>query len=107
MTRERQAGSVRPRVSSPKGSSSSPTANAIEVSATGMPTVPNRATPAPTRNVIPAPAKRPTDVANANALPRQSVEYYSGSQMVYIAKFAPPTPSRKSTTKKGASASAR
>ena len=49
------------------------------MSATGVPMVWKCATPAPTRNVIPAPANRPTDVAKANALPRHSVEYCSGS----------------------------
>ena len=78
--------------------------NAIEVSATGVPMVWKCATPAPTRNVMPAPAKRPIDVANANALARHSVEDRSGSHSVYIAKFAPPTPRKNSTTKNGASA---
>jgi len=66
---------------------------------TGVPSVPKCCTPAPTRNVIPAPANRPTDVVKANALPRQSVEYCSGSHNVYIAKLAPPTPSAKRTGK--------
>ena len=48
---------------------------------------------------MPAPAKRPTEVANANALARQSVGYCSGSQSVYIAKFAPPMPRKNRTTK--------
>ena len=51
-----------------------PITNAIDVSATGVPIVWKRATPAPTRNVMPAPANRPTEVANAKALARQSVE---------------------------------
>ena len=67
--------------------------NAIAVSATGYPSVPHLAIPAPTRNVIPAPANRANDVANANALARHSVGYCSGNQIVYTAKFAPPNPS--------------
>jgi hypothetical protein len=97
-------GSARPRVSSPKGSSSNPITNAIEVIATGVPIVWKYWTPLPTRNVMPAPAKRPTEVANANALARQSVEYCSGSQSVYIAKFAPPTPRKNRQTMNGRSA---
>src|SRR5204863_8543600 len=52
----------------------------------------------------PAPAKRPTEVTNANALPRHSVEYCSGSQIVYTAKLAPPRPRRNRIAKNGLSA---
>src|SRR5436190_3631215 len=101
---ERQAGSVLPRVSSPKGRRSRPTKNAIEVSATGVPMVWKYVTPKPTRKVMPAPTNRPADVAKANALARQSVGYCSGSHSVYIAKLAPPRPRKNSTMKNGASA---
>jgi len=39
---------------------------------------------------------RLADVAKANALARHSVRYCSGSQSVYMAKFAPPLPRKNS-----------
>src|SRR5260370_33258642 len=48
--------------------------------------------PAPTRNVRPAPAKRPMLVVNAKALTRHSVGYCSGIQKEYTTKLAPPNP---------------
>ena len=54
----------------------------MEVSATGVPMVCMRATPAPTRKVMPAARKRPKEVAKAKALPRHSVRYCSGSHSV-------------------------
>src|SRR5208282_1228414 len=92
-------GSVCPFVSCPNGSTSSPTAKAMEVSATGMPIVWKCLTPAPTRNVKPAPKNLPTDVAKAKALPRHSVGYCSGSHNVYMAKLAPPSPRNHRATK--------
>ena len=56
---------------------------------------------------MPAPANRPTEVAKANALARQSVAYCSGSHNVYIAKLAPPTPSVKRTIMNGVRACGR
>src|SRR5262249_18191983 len=79
---EVHAGRSLPRVSTASGSIAIPMRNAIEVRATGVPIVCMRETPAPTRNVMPAAAKRPMDVANAKALPRHSVRYCSGSQSV-------------------------
>jgi len=76
------------------------------VSATGTPIVWKCDTPVPTRNVMPAPANRPTDVVNANALARHSVAYCSGSHSVYIAKFAPPMPRKNKQTKNHRSACA-
>ena len=64
--------------------------NATDVIATGIPIVPKYETPAPTRNVMPAPANRPTDVANANALARHSVEYCSGSHSETWRSWRPP-----------------
>ena len=95
----RQAGSVCPLVSWPKGNSSKPTTKASEVSATGVPMVWKCATPAPTKNVNPAPRNLPTEVAKANALPRHSVGYCSGNQSVYMAKLAPPRPRKNRHTK--------
>src|SRR5689334_3972120 len=100
------AGRHSPRVSVPKGTSSKPIAKAIDVSATGIPSEPYRCTPAPTRNVIPAPANRAREVENANALARHSVGYCSGSQIVYTAKFAPPNPRKKRQTKNHGNAAA-
>src|SRR5690348_4850790 len=105
-TRRFYAGRHSPRVSAPKGMSNKPIANAIEVNATGIPSEPYRWTPAPTRNVIPAPAKRAIEVENANALARHSVGYCSGSHSVYTAKFAPPNPRKKRQTKNHGNAAA-
>src|SRR3954471_16109611 len=77
-----QAGRGRPRVSVPRGRRARPTRKATEVRATGTPMVWKRATPAPTRKVIPAPANRPTEVAKAKAVARHSVGYCSGSHRV-------------------------
>src|SRR5271163_2422723 len=92
-------GKVCPRVSAPSGVSSRPMAKAIPVSATGVPTEPKWRTPAPTRKVIPAPAKRAKEVEKAKALARHSVGYCSGSQSVYTEKLAPPKPRKKRHTK--------
>src|SRR5215472_12017648 len=105
-TRRFYAGRHSPRVSAPKGTRSNPIAKAIEVSATGIPKEPYQCTPAPTRNVIPAPAKRANEVENANALARHSVGYCSGSQSVYTAKFAPPNPRKNRQAKNHGSAGA-
>ena len=48
---------------------------------------------------MPTPTNRPTELMNAIALARQSVGYCSGSHSVYIAKLAPPNPSRNMQTK--------
>ena len=60
--------------------------------------------PAPTRNTIATPTKRPTELVKPIALPRHSVVYCSGIQSVYSAKFAPPSPRTKISTKNGISA---
>ncbi len=53
---------------------------------------------------MPTPTNRPTELTNAIALARQSVVYCSGSQSVYIAKFAPPRPRKKMHTNSQGSA---
>lgn len=73
-------------------------AKAIAVIATGTPSEPKWRTPAPTRKVMPAPPKRANDVAKA--LARHSVGYCSGSQSVYTAKLAPPSPRKNRQTDK-------
>lgn len=93
------AGKCLPRVSAANGIRSSPSAKAIEVMATGVPSDPKWRTPAPTRKVIPAPPNRANEVENAKALARHSVGYCSGSQRVYTAKLAPPNPRKKRQTK--------
>src|SRR5207244_11071579 len=93
------AGKRRPRVSSLSGTRRSPITKARAVDATGIPIEPTWRTPAPTRNVIPAPQKRAKEVANAKALARHSVGYCSGSHSVYTEKLAPPKPRKNSHTK--------
>src|SRR5206468_2537550 len=97
-------GSGWPFVSSPKGSRTSPSRNAIDVSATGTPRVLKWPMPAPTRNTIAQPTKRPIELVNPIALPRHSVVYCSGIHSVYIAKFAPPRPRRNTIAKNVGSA---
>src|SRR5208283_4785754 len=92
-------GKVCPRVSAPKGVSTSPMAKAMPVSATGVPIDPKCRTPAPTRNVIPAPANRANEVEKAKALARHSVGYCSGNHSVNTEKFAPPSPRKNRQTK--------
>ena len=72
--------------------------------ATGIPSVLKCAMPAPTRNTIAHPTKRPIELVKPIALPRHSVVYCSGIQSVYIAKFAPPSPSRNTMAKNVGSA---
>ena len=74
-------------------------AKAMPVSATGVPSEPKWRTPAPTKNVIPAPMKRAKDVEKAKALARHSVGYCSGSHRVYTEKLAPPRPRKNRQTK--------
>src|SRR5207247_9724419 len=66
-------GSGLPFVSSPKGSRTSPSRNAIDVSATGTPRVLKWLMPPPTRNTSAQPTKRPIELVTPIALPRQSV----------------------------------
>src|ERR1700678_3570540 len=93
-----------PRVSAAKGIRSNPRAKATELIAPGVPRDPKGRTPAPTRKVIPAPPKRANDVEKAKALARHSVGYCSGSQRVYTAKLAPPSPRKNRQTKNHGSA---
>src|SRR5439155_7640443 len=104
LSARRQIGRGFPRVSPAKGKTSNPSRKAIDVHATGVPSEPKRAMAAPTRNTMPQPANRPTELVNPMALARHSVVYNSGIQSVYIAKFAPPTPSRNTIMKNNCSA---
>jgi hypothetical protein len=75
----RHAGNDLPRVSSVNGSEHQPEYEATAVTATGTPRLPYDRMPAPTRNTMATPTKRPTELMNAIALARQSVGYCSGS----------------------------
>src|ERR1019366_238675 len=91
------SGKVSPRVSDANGIINRPTTNAIEVMATGVPSVPIAATAPASPKLTPAPMKRPTEVQNANAVARASVPNNSGSHKLKIAKLPPNKPRKNSS----------